>query len=146
MEHIQSWIRRDCVAVSVQDIKRSLEQNIGSPIPEMRFSALVPFVLSSLLIPARGIVVSQTAGLNEGKLVYDYIIVGGNVYVFMALQALIHGAGGNAGLVIANRLTEDPQVTVLVLEAGASNEGVVAAEIPFLGPTLTPSAFETSTG
>ena len=46
----------------------------------MRFSALVSFVLSSLLIPAHGIIVSQTAGLNEGKLVYDYIIVGGQLY------------------------------------------------------------------
>ncbi|KAF9562060.1 alcohol oxidase [Agrocybe pediades] len=82
---------------------------------------LLSFVLASLITP------SLTATLNQPSqikaLTYDYIIVG----------------GGTAGLVLANRLTEDPTVTVLVLEAGVSDQGLTNLQVPFLGPTLTPN-------
>ncbi|KAJ7676957.1 aryl-alcohol oxidase [Mycena polygramma] len=50
-----------------------------------------------------------------GNLTYDFVIVG----------------GGTAGNVIANRLTENPGFSVLVLEAGVSNVGVLDSAVPF---------------
>ncbi|KAJ6527898.1 aryl-alcohol oxidase precursor [Mycena vulgaris] len=47
---------------------------------------------------------------------YDFVIVG----------------GGTAGNVVANRLTENPAVSVLVLEAGVSNIGILDSDCPFL--------------
>ncbi|KAJ0162093.1 L-sorbose 1-dehydrogenase [Colletotrichum tanaceti] len=52
---------------------------------------------------------------------YDYIIVG----------------GGTAGLTVAARLTEDPRVTVLVLEAGADR----SEDLNVLAPGLFPAMY-----
>ncbi|KAJ8696713.1 hypothetical protein PTI98_006559 [Pleurotus ostreatus] len=51
---------------------------------------------------------------------YDFVVVG----------------GGTAGNVIANRLTEDPNIRVLVIESGGSHEGIQALEVPFFYVSL----------
>ncbi|KAJ7653272.1 aryl-alcohol oxidase [Mycena polygramma] len=65
--------------------------------------------------------VSQLPGLD-----YDFVIVG----------------GGTAGNAVANRLTENPAFSVLVLEAGGSNIGVLDSIVPALDGGL----FEPSLG
>ncbi|KDR79277.1 hypothetical protein GALMADRAFT_63161 [Galerina marginata CBS 339.88] len=74
-----------------------------------------------LTFPALGIILTQPSQLAATT--YDYVIVGAGV----------------AGLVVASRLTENSSVSVLVLEAGLSDEGLMPIQIPFLGPTLTPN-------
>ncbi|KLO15613.1 aryl-alcohol oxidase-like protein [Schizopora paradoxa] len=51
--------------------------------------------------------------------------------------------GGTAGNVVANRLTEDPGATVLVIEAGISNEGQEDIIVPFFGVQASPDTIWT---
>ncbi|KAJ7813721.1 aryl alcohol oxidase, partial [Mycena olivaceomarginata] len=54
------------------------------------------------------------------SLEYDFVIVG----------------GGTVRNVVANRLTENPNFSVLVLEAGVSNEGVLDSTVPYFVENL----------
>lgn len=57
----------------------------------------------------------SSSGLQDA--VFDYVIVG----------------GGTSGLVVANRLSEDPSIRVIVLEAGTNRLDDPRITIPGLG-------------
>ncbi|ESK87685.1 aryl-alcohol oxidase [Moniliophthora roreri MCA 2997] len=57
---------------------------------------------------------------------FDFVVVGG-------------GAGG---LVVANRLSENTHVTVLVIEAGVSDKDALLLQVPFLWPNAQATQFD----
>ncbi|KAG6810942.1 hypothetical protein H0H92_009683 [Tricholoma furcatifolium] len=94
----------------------------------MRLNRL-PLAVSSSLLSATLSRASLLSSISDipSHINFDFIIVG----------------GGTSGNTVANRLTENSNVNVLVLEAGPSNDGVLLSEVPFLCPELTqPSPYE----
>ncbi|KAJ7821311.1 glucose dehydrogenase short protein [Mycena olivaceomarginata] len=90
-------------------------------------------LLSWLLLSVLGLVRRSVGKIYEDVsdlpgLEYDFVIIG----------------AGAAGNVVANRLTENPNFSVLVLEAGVSNEEIIDSSVPFLVENLLsgPAAYE----
>ncbi|KAF8074053.1 pyranose dehydrogenase [Lyophyllum atratum] len=76
------------------------------------------FLTSFITKVSFGAIVARVEDLPS--LDFDFVIVG----------------GGTAGLAVANRLTENPNHSVLVLEAGGSNLNVFNSKVPFFNGRL----------
>ncbi|KAJ6451318.1 alcohol oxidase [Mycena sanguinolenta] len=83
------------------------------------FRGLTTLALSSICSAA---IIENIADLTRLKLKFDYIVVG----------------GGTSGAVIANRLSENNDISVLVLEAGGSNANVLDIIVPAFCTIATP--------
>ncbi|KAJ7346360.1 aryl-alcohol oxidase [Mycena albidolilacea] len=86
-------------------------------------SWILPSVILAVSTLCSGAILENVADLNALNLTFDFIVVG----------------GGTAGNVVANRLSENPNHKILVLEAGGSNTGVLDIIVPSFCREATPN-------
>ncbi|KAF7376521.1 Pyranose dehydrogenase [Mycena sanguinolenta] len=104
----------------------------------MLSSILILLTLSITL--CSGAILDNVADLNKLNLKFDFIVVGGEARLITSRTMLIYlSSRGTAGAVVANRLSENPDNSVLVLEAGVSNADVLDIIVPFFAPRATPN-------
>ncbi|KAJ7866250.1 aryl-alcohol oxidase [Mycena olivaceomarginata] len=86
-------------------------------------SWILPSVILAVSTLCSGAILENVADLNALNLTFDFIVVG----------------GGTAGNVVANRLSENPNHKILVLEAGGSNADVLDIIVPSFCREATPN-------
>lgn len=112
------------------DVRYITAPNIQHPARAQR-RTIAWWIVFGVFVGLFGVAYVHTVGVGYAIVehlnsTYDFVIIG----------------GGTAGSVLANRLSEDPDISVLVLEAGGEETRVPNVEIPLLSTFLRYSEYD----